>query len=118
MHELSLAQNIMEIVWSNVPLGSEGLVRSVRIRVGEVSGVVPESLAFCFSAIAQGTSLTQATLEIEVTPFTLRCKGCTSTFSSGMGIVVCPSCGSRETEVLSGLDLQVVAIDIEDEQPQ
>ena len=53
-HELSLAQGILDLVRRHVPDGQEGLVRAVTVRVGRLSGVVTESLDFCFGAIVAG----------------------------------------------------------------
>ena len=117
MHELSVAQNIMEIVQSNLPVDNTSRVNSVKIRVGRVSGVVPESLSFCFTAITQDTPLAGASLDIENIPFMVRCRTCNVSFESEMGIVLCPKCGGIETEVLSGFDLQVVAIELDDDEP-
>lgn len=117
MHELSIAQSIMEIVQSNVPAGRGNLVRSVRVRIGRVSGVVPESLDFCFTAITHNTPLSGAALDIEAVPFMLHCRVCKKSFEGEMGVVVCPECGGTDTEVLSGFDLQVVSIELDDEPP-
>ena len=87
------------------------------MRVGQVSGVVPESLDFCFTAITQDTQLEGATLDIETIPFMLRCRNCQTSFESEMGIVLCPTCGGIDTEVLSGFDLQVVSFELDDEHP-
>ena len=51
MHELSIAQSIVEIVQQYVPNGETRPVKSVNLKVGEMAGVVPESLDFCFGAI-------------------------------------------------------------------
>jgi hydrogenase nickel incorporation protein HypA/HybF len=66
MHELSLARNIMTIIGEHLPEGREAELRSVRVRVGPLAGVSPESLRFCFDALASGTPLAGATLEIDL----------------------------------------------------
>lgn len=114
MHELSIAQNILEIVLVNLPAGEDRSVRSVKVRVGQLSGVVPDSLEFCFDAITQGTPLQGVALDIERVPFVMKCKTCDSSFQSEAGIVLCPTCGGVDVEVLSGTELQVVEIDLLD----
>jgi hydrogenase nickel incorporation protein HypA/HybF len=118
MHELSIALSIIEIVRSNIPTEDADLVRSVRVKVGDISGVVPESLEFCFTAITHDTPLKEATLEVEHVPFVLRCKTCDASFESEMGIVLCPKCGGADTQVLSGFELQVMEIELDDRVPQ
>ncbi len=112
MHELSIAQNILDIVHQHVAADDERTVRSVKLRIGEHSGVVAESLQFCFSTIVAATSLEAATLDIEVTPFCVRCARCQKNYRSEFGIVTCPACGSSETEIVSGTEMQVVEIEL------
>ena len=38
---------------------------SVRLRVGRLSGVVPDAMRFCFELVTAGTPLEGAALEIE-----------------------------------------------------
>ncbi len=96
----------------HVATDDERLVQSVRLKIGEHSGVVAESLQFCFSTIVTATSLEAATLEIEVTPFCLRCARCQKSHRSEFGIVTCPVCGSSETEIVSGTEMQIVEIEL------
>ena len=118
MHELSAAQNILEIVESNLPADAWRSVKSVKVRIGCLSGIVPESLDFCFTAIAHGTPLEGATLDIERVPFVLHCMSCHKSSGSELGITLCHECGSAKTEVLSGTELQVVEMNVYDDQPE
>lgn len=65
MHELSLANGIFDIVRQYVPVERAWAVRAVRVRVGEFAGVIPDSLAWCFSAIASDTPYARASLTID-----------------------------------------------------
>jgi hydrogenase nickel incorporation protein HypA/HybF len=87
----------------------------VKLKIGQLSGVVADSLDFCFGAIIQGTSLQGASLDIEKVPFVLKCRTCETSFESEAGIVLCQQCGGTDTEVLSGTELQVVEIELYDE---
>ena len=93
MHELSIAQGILEIVKNALPAGEAQYVKAVKVKVGRMSGVVSDSLQFCLEAIVNGTPLQRATLQIESIPFILDCKVCNNRFESEFGFVVCPSCG-------------------------
>ena len=115
MHELSLAQNIVDIVHQYVPAKQSNTVKSVKLRIGELSGVVAESLEFCFSAIVAGTPLRGTTLDIERTPFALRCKTCGHSFTNEYGEVTCPNCFSNATEVVSGTEMRVVEIELKED---
>ncbi len=115
MHELSIAQSIYDIVQQSVPLEELRSVRAVRMKVGMLSGVVPDSLGFCFSAITSETALSRASLSIESVPFRVQCNACEHEFTNDIGFVVCPECGGVETKVLSGRELQVTEIELDDQ---
>jgi hydrogenase nickel incorporation protein HypA/HybF len=115
MHELSVAQSILDIVQQSVPKNELADVRIVRLKLGTFSGVVADSLDFCFSAISAETPLAKAHLEFERIPFIVKCQKCQKTFENEIGFVVCPVCDGVETIVLSGRELQVTEIELENE---
>jgi hydrogenase nickel incorporation protein HypA/HybF len=115
MHELSVAQSILDIVQQSVPQDELADVRIVRLKLGTFSGVVADSLDFCFSAVIAETPLAHARLAIEHIPFAVRCNQCRKTFENDIGFVVCPECEGVDTTVLSGRELQVTEIELENE---
>ncbi len=115
MHELSIAQSIVDLVGQYVPERRPGLVRSAKLRVGRQSGVVVDSLEFCFSAITKDTDLDGVTLEIESIPFVVRCNDCSTSFENDEGTILCPHCGGGNTRVTSGTELQLVEIEVNDD---
>ena len=115
MHELAIAQNILEIVRQSVPEEQVSEVKWVRIRVGQLSGVIPDSLDFCFSAIVGETNLRRAGLDIEQVPTVSRCKKCTHQFQIEDMVFECPECKSTDLELITGRELQVVEIELMDE---
>jgi len=68
MHELGIAQSILEIVRTHVPPGQAPAVREVRIRVGDRAGVLVESLEFCFGVAVAGTPYADAVLAVDRVP--------------------------------------------------
>ncbi len=114
MHELSIAESILDLIRDHVQPADHRLVTSVKVRVGALAGVVPDSLEFCFSAITRETPFASATLEIEHIPAVVECSTCNTTFPSDMGIVVCPRCGNGNTKLISGTELQVAEIELLD----
>ena len=114
MHEMSVAQNVLEIVHQFTPVQEIPNVRSVRLRIGELAGVVPESLEFCFKVLIEGTPLQGAALAIEHVPLTIRCKNCNTTSKLEFPVFVCPSCNSSDVELKSGTEFHVVEIELQD----
>ena len=78
MHELSIAQSVVDIVRQHLPAGAPVKVRSVTMHLGEVSGIVADSLDFCFTAIIAGTPLEGATLVMQMIPLKGRCRSCST----------------------------------------
>lgn len=114
MHEMSIAQNLLEIIQENVPHsdGHTGGVKVVRLRIGEMAGVVPESLRFCFEAASQGTIAEGAELAIEEVPIMCRCRTCGSDFEVERFIFLCPKCQTPDVELLSGNELDVSELEL------
>lgn len=110
MHELSLARDIVEMVYQNVPANEINHVRHVVVKVGEFSGVVKDSLSFSFRAITSETDLENSELEIIDIPFRLKCNNCGRSTTNEFGMMICGNCGSADTVILSGNELQVVEV--------
>jgi hydrogenase nickel incorporation protein HypA/HybF len=115
MHELAIAQNILEIVQQSVPEEQAPWVRWIRMRIGPLSGVVADSLEFCFSAIISDTKMRQARLAIEQAPMVSRCKNCQHEFQMEDLTFLCPTCESSNLELISGKELEIVEIELIDE---
>jgi hydrogenase nickel incorporation protein HypA/HybF len=115
MHELSLAQSILKIVQDHVPPQRFNAVQLVRVDLGRLSGVVAESLEFCFEALVADTALRNSRLFLNSIPLRLACAGCQDTFQSDGDIFRCPVCGGSRTTVVSGMELQVTEIELEDQ---
>jgi hydrogenase nickel incorporation protein HypA/HybF len=112
MHELGIAQNILQIVQQSVPKEQAADVRLIRIRVGRLSGVVPDSLDFCFGVIIGQTEMPQASLDIEKVPIVSKCKDCGHRFEIEDWGFSCPACKSVNLELISGRELEVVEIEL------
>lgn len=115
MHELSLAQDIIETVKQNVTADELTKVREVIVEVGAFSGVVADSLKFSFEAITSGTELNDAVMKIVDIPFCLKCNDCGSETSTEIPMLLCSICGSSNTKILSGDELRVKELKLTDE---
>jgi hydrogenase nickel incorporation protein HypA/HybF len=112
MHELSIAQNIVEIIRKQVPEQEWNLVSTVRLKIGKAAGVLPDSLEFSFQVITSGTPLCNSRLKIESVPFRFHCISCNTIGENEAGFTVCDKCGSTDTKIISGMELQVDEIEI------
>jgi hydrogenase nickel incorporation protein HypA/HybF len=108
MHELAIAESVVDVVRARTG-GRE--VSVVRVRIGQLAGVVPDALSFCFELAAAGTELERATLELEVLAGTARCRTCDREFSLEDAFLLC-RCGSADVELLSGRELTVQSVEV------
>ncbi|ARF59034.1 hydrogenase maturation nickel metallochaperone HypA [Streptomyces gilvosporeus] len=111
MHEMSLALAVVDQIDGAARFERATSVRSVRLQVGELAGVVPDALAFSFELACTGTVLEGAELITEQVAGRARCRPCTRTWATGMPPqLTCPGCGGADTELLSGRELQIVSV--------
>ncbi len=114
MHELAIAQSIADAVTTRAIACKASRVKNVRLKVGEASGVVTDSLAFCFEMLASFDPLLEgARLVIDTVPHRARCRHCELEFAIADFVAQCPTCGEWSTEVVSGSELQILDMEIE-----
>ena len=76
MHEVAITLNIVEICEETARRQGATVIRSVTVELGELSGVIPEAVEFCFEACSKGTILEGASLIIHRIPGRGRCDAC------------------------------------------
>ena len=115
MHEMGIAKQIIEIAASLIPDGMEDIpVERVNLKVGKLSSVVPDSLMFCFEILSIDTPLAGADLNIEVVPISARCNECKIEWTINEPIFMCKKCKSGSIEIISGRELDITSIELED----
>ena len=88
-------------------------VISVTVEIGELAGVVPEAVEFCFEACARDTFIEGASLLIERIPGRGRCRECGAGTAVDPYTFACPSCGGYALEVLRGRELRIREMEID-----
>jgi hydrogenase nickel incorporation protein HypA/HybF len=115
MHELSIAQNILEIACEEAGRQGHARVEIVHLRVGVLSGVVEDALLFAWEVASQDTAVAGSRLEIETVPIQVRCPRCHAESTLGEPLaLVCPDCGGAPVEVLHGTELELTALELSD----
>jgi hydrogenase nickel incorporation protein HypA/HybF len=119
MHEMSIALAVIDQVETAAAKNADvTAVRSVRLEVGELAGVVPDSLTFCFELACAGTLLEGAALVTEPVPGRARCTPCAHEWPTGMPPrLSCPACEGTAVELLCGRELQIAEVRWEDGGP-
>ena len=108
MHEMALTQSVVDTVCEHA---AGRRVHSVKLEIGALCAVVPDSMQFCFELATEGTVADGATLELDVLPATARCRSCGQEFVLGDLILLCV-CGSADVEVLAGRELKILSMEV------
>ncbi len=114
MHELAIANSVLEAVRGEAGRHPGARLLKVGVRVGELAGVDPDALSFCFESLVRGTELEPLALEIEPSPRRQLCPECARTFTVVDYDVCCPGCGASETECIGGDELELAYLELED----
>ncbi|MGF1664398.1 MAG: hydrogenase maturation nickel metallochaperone HypA [Kineosporiaceae bacterium] len=112
MHELSITRSVVRTVTEAT---GEHRVLVVRMRIGVLSGVVPDALRFAWDVAVLDGPLADSRLEIDEVPAAVTCRDCglTSDLTDPLPLM-CPECGRREVDLVRGREIEVVNADIDD----
>lgn len=114
MHELSIAQCLVDAACDAARSEGSGRVKRLTARIGVLSGVVKEALQFSFGLAAEGTACEGAVLSIEDVGVSVLCRRCDGPRALPDGWhFVCPVCGAATGELLTGRELELVSVEIE-----
>ncbi len=114
MHELALADTIVQTVMAELDKNRWQSVSTIALRLGALSDVVPESLAFGFEALTRDTVLASTTLSIERIEARGHCQACEHNFTVADLCFVCPQCRSRDVSLTHGMELDVAYLEVEE----
>ena len=114
LHEMSIAASVLDAVRAERALHGGARVTRAGLRIGELSGVEPESLRFCLEVLAADSDLGGVGFEIESAPWTRRCRACGAQFRVLEARPSCPSCGPGETEAAGGDEMELSFLEIEE----
>jgi hydrogenase nickel incorporation protein HypA/HybF len=111
MHELSIAVQIIEIVHKHLPADQNLSVKKIRLRIGEFTGIIPESLRTCIDSITDNTADEGVELEIIEVPARVKCRDCSVVSKVEPPLLICASCHSLKVDLISGRELLVENIE-------
>lgn len=111
MHELAIAQSIVKAVVKEKKEKRLSSISTVGLRIGSLSGVLPDALRFSFAVAVEGTVLADARLEIEHVPAEGRCRCCAADVRLAEGSFLCPICCSGSVDLRNGQELEIAYIE-------
>jgi len=111
---MSIAAAVLDAVRGEAKRHAGTRATRAGLRIGELSGVEPESLQFCLNALVSGSDLEPLAFEIERCPWTRRCRQCGASFAVVDYQPQCTSCGSSDTEPAGGDQMELSYVELEE----
>ena len=115
MHELSIAMSIIDLAGEEAERLGGARVAAIHLRLGKLSGVVKEALVSSYGLARENTAFEKCELIIEEVPIRVFCDKC----QIGQPVVSmqemrCAVCQTPSSEVISGRDLEVFAMELQE----
>lgn len=112
MHEVSLMQSALALAEEAAREQGATRIHVFRMRIGALSGVVPEALEFAFEVVCAGTLAEGARLEIETVPVRCWCPQCRAEFASDDLLGECPRCHTISAELRTGREIELGSLEV------
>jgi hydrogenase nickel incorporation protein HypA/HybF len=112
MHEMSLAEGVLQLIEDSARQQSFTRVVAVWLEIGELAGVEVEAMKFCFDAVTRGSVADGARLEVILTPGSGWCMSCAKTVPLSDVYGGCAECGEYQVQVTGGTEMRVKELEV------
>lgn len=112
MHEMSIALNIVSIACKEAEKAEATSISIIELDVGKLSGVMVDSLKFCYDSVCKGTLAENSELAINELPAMAKCKQCSHSFEIDSFMALCPECESYEIDIIQGRELKMKTVSV------
>lgn len=113
MHELAITEGIIEAAIPAAEAAGAKRILEIRLKIGELSGVLPECIQEYFNIASRGTIAEGAALKVEKIPITITCASCGYDGEIPRRKIHCPKCASAEIKIKSGREYFVDSLEVE-----
>jgi hydrogenase nickel incorporation protein HypA/HybF len=113
MHEQSIVESLLAIAIENAEKASASRILRINLVVGELSGIVEESVGFYFSFLSEDTIAANASISYNRIPAKLHCRKCDKIFVAENLDFRCPQCQEQQLEIVGGRELYIESIEVE-----
>jgi hydrogenase nickel incorporation protein HypA/HybF len=113
MHEMSLAENVLELIVESAREQHFTRVKSITLEIGQLAAVEADALRFCFEAVTRNSIAADAKLLIIETIGVGRCRACGATVVMPEKYGFCSSCESPRLDIVSGDQMRVKELSVE-----
>jgi len=112
MHEVGIMEHTLAIALRRAADEGADRIRRLTMRIGPLSGVVPEALEFAFDVLARGTIAEGAELQVERVPIICYCPTCRREIAPADLFCECPQCQRVKAEVHQGRELGLATLEV------
>jgi len=112
MHEVSVMAEAVRLAVDAAKSSGASRVLALRLRVGALSGVVPDAMRFAFDVVCRDTMAAGASLEIESVPAACWCATCRAEFECADFFNECPRCHNVSGELRRGRELEIASVEM------
>lgn len=112
MHELTIAQSIVELAEEAAEKENADKIYSIDIEIGALSGVVFEALEFALQIIVKNTKLEKTVVNYLKIDGLAQCKNCNAQFKTNDLLAVCPVCNRAEFQIIDGKQLRIKSLKV------
>lgn len=113
MHELSVTQNIIKISCEEAEKHNVTRVKEIRIKVGELTGLVPQAIQYYFEIASKGTRVENAIIKVEKIPIKIKCNVCNSESEVNFNTFSCRQCGGKDYKIIGGNEFFIESLEVE-----
>jgi hydrogenase nickel incorporation protein HypA/HybF len=113
MHEVSIMAEAVRLAVESAQSAGARRITGLRLRVGKLSGAVPEAMTFAWDVVRQDTIAAQATLAIETVAAACWCATCQAEFECKDFMSECPRCHELSGDLRRGRELEIAAVELE-----
>jgi hydrogenase nickel incorporation protein HypA/HybF len=113
MHEMSLAESVLQIIEDTARAEGYARVKAVWLEIGQLASVEKEAMRFCFEVVTRDSIARDARLEIIETAGQAWCMECARTVAVTARYDSCPQCGGMQIEVTGGEEMRVKELEVE-----
>lgn len=113
MHELSVTEGLLKICLDEGEKHKIKKVTKVKVKVGELSDLIPSCISYYFNIVAKGTIAENAEILVEKIPVSINCKECGYNGVLPRKTYTCPKCNGNKYEITKGREFYLDTMEVE-----
>lgn len=113
MHELAITESLVKVALAKADEVGAGRIKKISLKIGKLTGYVPEAVEMNFRMITPGTIAEDAVLDIEWVPLLCRCGDCGEEFESEKLDLTCPRCGRLSGRIVDGREMFIDSMEVD-----